>query len=219
MTPEAIGSPIRVLLADDDSIVRSTLASVIDATPDMQVANAVGTGSEAVDWVRRDDAVDVVLMDVRMPQQDGIGATRDIKAIRPSLPVVLLTSLEDAGMLREAFRVKANGLLLKGDGVEAILGAVRAAHHGTVVISAGTAANSFDVGSTDPPFQLRLSTREQQVLELLCRAYSNEDIGRELHLSESRVKAHVSALISRFRVDSRLKVVVRAFEWGLVAKN
>lgn len=218
MSTETEAAAIRVIVADDDSIVRGALTSMIDDVDDVRLVAAVGTGREAVELVRQNQGVDVVLMDLRMPQQNGLAATAEISSVSPGVAVVLLTSLDDRGLLRDALTAGARGLLVKSSGTAAILSAIRAASQGNVVISPEPVTRTEGLRRKGAPSDLRISSRERDVLGLLCRAYSNAEIARELNLSESRVKAHVSGLIDHFQVDSRLKVVVRAFEWNLIAR-
>lgn len=209
--------PIRVLIADDDAIVRSALRTHLASSPDIQVVAEAENGREALEVLDAGLDVDVVLMDVRMPELDGLSATSAIGSRGKARPrVLLLTSFDTDEIVGEALRARSNGLVLKSAGAEAMVDAVRAVHHGTTVFSEGPLSRLADAQQATPPTDLRLTERELDTLHLLCKAMSNAEIARTLHLSESRVKAHVSSIMARLGVDSRLRVVVRAFELGLV---
>lgn len=215
MTPT--DAPIRVLIADDDAIVRSALRAHMSTSPDIEVIAEAENGRETLELIEAGIEVDVVLMDVRMPEQDGLSAASDISARGRTRPrVLLLTSFDTDDIVVEALRARCNGLVLKSAGAEAMVDAVRAVHRGTTVFSEGPISRLADVQQTTPPTDLSLTPREADTLELLCKAMSNAEIAKTLHLSESRVKAHVSSIMARLGVDSRLRVVVRAFELGLV---
>lgn len=215
MTPSE--SPIRVLIADDDAIVRSALRTHLSTSRDIEVIGEAQNGQEAVEVIDSGIEIDVVLMDVRMPVQDGLSAASEISARGHTRPrVLLVTSFDTDDIVVEALRARCNGLVLKSAGAEAMVDAVRAVHRGTTVFSEGPISRLADVQQTTPPSDLNLTPREADTLELLCKAMSNAEIAKTLHLSESRVKAHVSSVMARLGVDSRLRVVVRAFELGLV---
>lgn len=210
-------SPIRVLIADDDAIVRSALRSHLSTSPDIAVIAEATTGREALELLHSGLEVDVVLMDVRMPDQDGLSASAAIGEMQDNGPrVLLVTSFDTDDIVVEALRARSNGLVLKSSGAEAMVDAVRAVHRGTTVFSEGPLSRLADAQQSAPPVDIRLTPRELETLNLLCQAMSNAEIAKTLHLSESRVKAHISSIMSRLGVDSRLRVVVRAFELGLV---
>lgn len=210
-------APIRVLIADDDAIVRSALRSHLASSADIQVVAEAENGRDALNLLDTGLQVDVVLMDVRMPELDGLSATAEIGARGRARPrVLLLTSFDTDEIVGEALRARSNGLVLKSAGAEAMVDAVRAVHRGTTVFSEGPLSRLADAQQATAPTDLRLTDRELETLHLLCKAMSNAEIANTLHLSESRVKAHVSSIMTRLGVDSRLRVVVRAFELGLV---
>lgn len=213
-TPE---DQIRVLIADDDAIVRAALRAHLSSSPEILVTAEATTGREALELLASGLEVDVVLMDVRMPEQDGFSASAAIGNLSGKAPrVLLVTSFDTDDIVVEALRARSNGLILKSSGAEAMVDAVRAVHRGTTVFSEGPLSRLADAQQSQPPADIRLTPRELDTLNLLCQAMSNAEIAKELHLSESRVKAHVSAIMTRLGVDSRLRVVVRAFELGLV---
>lgn len=216
------GDPIRVIIVDDDAIVRAALVAYAQASPALHVVGSYENGQEAVEAVSGAE-IDVVLMDVRMPVLDGITAAGRIRSSSPGTKVLLLTSFDEDDYLVNALQQGASGFLLKDASPRALVDAVRAVHEGTTVVSPeplsrllrGRASGG---GPDAPPPQVELSGRELDILQLLCRALTNAEIAEQLYLSESTVKTHVSALMNKLQVKSRLKAVVRAYEWGLVER-
>lgn len=210
---------IRVLLVDDDPIVRAALESFLEPAPDLMLVGSLGNGRQAVDADLGE--VDVIVMDVRMPEMDGLEAARLVRSGGEQQPrVLLLTSFDDDALAREAIMAQASGLLLKTATPKAILEAIRAVHHGSTVFSAEplTRLVHSERPATAPPAHLGLNRREREILDLLAQAYSNAEIAEKLFLAESTVKTYVSSLMAQLGVDSRLKAVVRAFEWNLITR-
>ena len=211
--------PIKVMVVDDDPIVRASLQSYLEQAADLKVIGSLADGREAV--AAAHDGVDVVVMDIRMPGLDGLEAARQILAHGELPRVLLLTSFDDEALAREAILAKASGLLLKTATPQAIVDAVRNVHHGSTVFSQEPLARLVqrDVSpDATPPPHLHLNRREQEILELLAQAYSNAEIAERLYLSESTVKTYVSSVMAQLGVESRLKAVVRAFQWNLVQR-
>jgi DNA-binding NarL/FixJ family response regulator len=219
----AAEGPIRVIVVDDDGIVRDALVAFAQASPDLEVVGAYQNGAEAVAAVDA-DPVDVVLMDIRMPVMDGITAAERIRRTHEHTRVLLLTSFDEDNYMVEALGAGASGFLLKDASPRAVVDAVRAVREGTTVISPEPLGRLLR-GRSDrtperlPPPHVDLSARELEILRLLCRALSNSEIANLLHVSESTVKSHVSAIMNKLLVTSRLKAVVRAYEWGLVERS
>ena len=220
--------PIRVIVVDDDPIVRSALISYVQASPTIEVVGACGDGAEAVAAVEA-TPVDVVVMDIRMPVMDGITAVGAIRARSANTRVLLLTSFDEDDYMINALRAGAAGFLLKDASPKALADAVHAVHEGTTVVSPAPMGRLVRAGGKHPPTArpaegrpaggVDLSARELDILRLLCEAHSNAEIAQELYLSESTVKTHVSAIMSKLMVKSRLKAVVRAYEWGLIDRD
>lgn len=217
--------PIRVIVVDDDAIVRSALVAYADASPDIEVLGAYENGDQAVEAVGK-LPIDVVLMDIRMPVKDGISAAAEIKAMRTRAKVLLLTSFDEDDYAINALRLGASGFLLKDASPRALVDAVRAVHEGTTVVSPEPLSRLLRATAPPPsrsassrPRQVDLSARELDILRLLCQAHSNAEIADALYLSESTVKTHVSAIMGKLMVNSRLKAVIRAYEWGLVERE
>lgn len=210
---------VTVAIVDDDALVRAALGAYLAATDDFVVRHEISNGAEAVTTITR-DPVDIVIMDVRMPKLDGIQATAALRSTLPDVKILVITSFDEDGAVRDALRAGANGFLLKDTSPQGLVDALRAVMQGTAVVSPGPITSLLlnDKAPTRPlsPPELGLSPRELQILRLLCAAYSNTEIAGELFVSESTVKTHVSAIMLKMGVQSRLKAVVRAYEWGLV---
>lgn len=216
--------PIRVLVVDDDPIVRDAIAAFARSSSALEVTGVAGDGAAAVQAVK-DAPIDVAVMDVRMPVLDGIAATPLIREASPTTRVLLLTSFDTDEFVTTSLRAGASGFLLKDASPQALVEAIISVHEGTRVLSPATldrllelkpapAAPPSDAGARHP----ELSARELEILQLLCRAYSNSEIAAQLHLSESTVKTHMTAIMTKLRVNSRLKAVVRAYDLGLVER-
>lgn len=210
---------VTVAIVDDDAIVRSALVSYLTSTDGFEVRHELSNGAEAVATITR-EPVDVVVMDVRMPKLDGIQATETLRSVLPDIKILVITSFDEEGAVRDALRAGANGFLLKDTSPKGLVDAIRAVMEGTSVVSPGPITSLLlnDKRRARPISapELGLSPRELQILRLLCAAYSNTEIAEELFVSESTVKTHVSAIMTKMQVPSRLKAVVRAYELGLV---
>lgn len=221
--------PIRILLADDQALLRAGFAMVIDSQPDLQVVDQVGNGHEALEatGVHRPD---VVLMDIRMPVLDGIEATRRITA-DPELSdtrVIVLTTFDTDEYALQALRAGASGFLLKDVKPETLLESIRTVTTGGAVIAPTTTRRLLDSTlrdggrrrSPDPGQQQRLdrlTNREREILLELATEDSNTEIAARLFVSEATVKTHVGQVLAKLQVRDRVQAVVFAYEAGLVA--
>jgi DNA-binding NarL/FixJ family response regulator len=214
---------IRVVLVDDQEMVRSGLAMLVDSQDDLTVAGTAGTGDEAIELVAK-VSCDVVLMDVRMPGTDGVEATRRIVA-RPGAPrVVVLTTFDLDEYAYAALRAGASGFLLKDAPPEDLLRAIRVVHAGDSVVAPSTTrrliAHVLPKVAPDPEVARRidgLSAREREVLLELARGRSNVEIANALFVSEATVKTHVGKVLTKLRLRDRVQAVVFAYEHGLVS--
>ena len=214
-------APVTVAIVDDDALVRAALAAYLAATDDFVVRHQISNGVEAVTTITR-DPVDIVIMDVRMPKLDGIQATAALRSTLPGIKILVITSFDEDGAVRDALQAGANGFLLKDTSPQGLVEALRSVLQGTAVVSPGPITSLLlndrrKARSVTAP-ELGLSPRELEILRLLCAAYSNTEIAAELVVSESTVKTHVSAIMTKMGVPSRLKAVVRAYELGLVER-
>jgi DNA-binding NarL/FixJ family response regulator len=206
---------IRILIADDHDVVRQGLHSFLALDPELQVVGEARDGAEAV-RLAREVRPDVVLMDLIMPEMDGIAATQIIRRELPDTEVVALTSvLEDASVVG-AIRAGAIGYLLKDTKVDELGRAIRGAAAGQVQLSPKAAARLVrEVRAPDPA--AALSEREVEVLRLLTRGCANKQIARDLVITEKTVKTHVSSILGKLGVQSRTQAALHAVRMGLVA--
>ncbi|MET9913705.1 response regulator transcription factor [Streptomyces sp. NPDC006476] len=214
---------IRVLLADDQSLVRAGFKALLDAQPDIEVAGEAADGAEAVREVR-ELRPDVVLMDIRMPALDGLAATREINA-DPALrdvKVVMLTTFELDEYVFEAIRSGASGFLVKDTEPDELLRAVRAVVEGDALLSPGVTRRliaEFAARSKEPAAAdalAGLTEREREVMALVGIGLSNEEIARRLVVSPLTAKTHVSRTMVKLGARDRAQLVVLAYESGLV---
>ncbi|WP_338567937.1 response regulator transcription factor [Arachnia propionica] len=215
---------LRLALVDDDLMVRSALTNYLMTAPDLQIVLSTDDASQVIRAVEAGE-LDLVIMDVHMPGLDGIEATARIKEVSPDLPVLVLTTFDEDSYLLGALAAGASGFLLKDIDPQALIDSIRvAAGGGRVVAPKPTQrllervmANYEDEQATpSPPLDLGLTEREITVVREVCRASSNRQIARSLHLSEATVKSYLSTIMEKLGVDSRLAVALRAFEVGLV---
>lgn len=212
---------IRVVIADDQQLLRQSLVHLLDHQPGIRVVAEAATGVEAVS-VTRELAPDVVLMDIRMPQLDGIAATRSI-ARDPRLAetrVLVLTMFGLDEYVFGALRAGASGFLLKDATPDALINAVRtvAAGQSLLAPSAVTTLVERWLPTETPRGNVAgLTPRQTQILRLVARGLSNEQIEQELHISHAICKTHISALLSRLQARDRAQLVIAAYENGLVS--
>jgi DNA-binding NarL/FixJ family response regulator len=215
---------IRVLVVDDQALLRGSFRLLIDTTPDMAVVGEASNGDEAIEAARREQP-DVVLMDVRMPQTDGIEATRRIcgSSLTASVRVLILTTFDLDSYVYGALRAGASGFVLKDTPPADLLAAIR-------VIAAGEALLAPTVtrrlitefarrAEPSQPLTRRLESiteREREVLRLVARGLSNVEIAEHLHLSVATVKTHVGHLLTKTEARDRAQLVIVAYETGLV---
>jgi DNA-binding NarL/FixJ family response regulator len=215
---------IRVLLADDQALIRAGFAALVDAEADMTVVGQAATGREAVALARR-TRPDVVLMDIRMPDGDGLQATREIvgTAGLEHCHVVVVTTFELDEYVAEAVRAGASGFLVKDTEPAELLRAVRVAAAGDALLSPGPtrrllARVAAGLRRAEAPERLAVLTdREREVLTLVAGGLTNEEIAERLFLSPLTAKTHVSRVMGKLGARDRVQLVVLAYETGLVA--
>jgi DNA-binding NarL/FixJ family response regulator len=214
---------IRIVLADDQALLRAGLRVLIDAEDDLEVVGQAEDGVEAIDAVRR-LRPDVVVMDIRMPDLDGLAATREIVA-DPELAgvhVVVLTTFDHDEYVFEAIRAGATGFLLKDTEPADLLRAVRAAAAGDALLSPGVTRRLIEEFATSakpaglaPQLDL-LTEREREVMALVAEGLSNDEIAERLYVSPATAKTHVSRAMIKLNARDRAQLVVFAYETGLV---
>jgi len=211
---------IGVVLADDQPLVRAGLRVLIADTPDLSVVGEAGTGVEAVAVVR-ERRPDVVLMDIRMPQLDGIEATRQLAA---DTKVLILTTFDDDEYVYAALRAGASGFLVKDMALDDILAAVRVVAAGDALIAPSVTRRLIETFARTPrpaPVPARgcevITERESEVLTLVGRGLTNTEIAARLHISVATAKVHVSRLLTKLDARDRVQLVILAYEFGLIA--
>ncbi len=232
---------IKVALVDDQQMVRVGLKMILESEDDIEVCCEAADGAQALALAEEHDA-DVILMDVRMPGMDGIAATRELIARQPEARIVILTTFDDDEYVYEALRAGASGFLLKSAEGDALVDAVRVVAGGEALLAPevtrrvierfatapeATATSDAPVDASpepadDAPYQPSaeaigdLSDREVEVLQLMARGLSNQEIATELFVSNTTVKTHVSHILTKLGVRDRVQAVVEAYDSGIV---
>ena len=215
--------PIRVLLADDQPLLRTGFKMVLGAETDLDIVGEAGNGAEAVDLARR-LLPDVVLMDIRMPRLDGVAATRAIVDAKLPVRVLILTTFDLDEYVVGALRAGASGFLAKDVPAEDLVTAIRTVAAGEAVVAPRILKRLLDTfaavlpdPAAQPPRGLEaLTDREREVLVQLARGLSNAEIARELSVSETTVKTHVGHVLTKLGLRDRVQAVIFAYEAGLV---
>ncbi len=217
---------IRIVLVDDQELVRTGLAMIVDAQDDMRVVGQAADGSQALD-VLAVTPCDVVLMDVRMPVLDGVAATRKLLRRQPQGPkVVVLTTFDLDEYAFAALRAGASGFLLKDARAEDVLAAIRTVHAGEAVLAPSITRRLLEHVAADLPASLAedsalssLTERERAVMTEIAHGATNSEIAARLHLAEPTVKTHVGRILAKLGLRDRVHVVIRAYETGLVRRG
>ncbi|GAA0921726.1 response regulator transcription factor [Virgisporangium aurantiacum] len=215
------GGVIRVVLVDDEAMVRAGLRMLLDHQPDITVVGEAADGLQALDVVRREQP-DVVLMDVRMPRSDGIAAAREIVASVPA-KVIMLTTFDEEAAVAGALRAGVSGFLLKVAPPEQLVRAVRTVAGGQALLDPAVTLRVIEqfarAPAPDPAAAARLATltdRELDVLRLAARGRSNAEIAADLYLGEATVKTYISRMLTRLDLRDRVQAVAFAYESGLI---
>jgi DNA-binding NarL/FixJ family response regulator len=212
---------VRVVLADDQPLVRNGLRVLMADAPDIDVVGEAGTGAEAVQLVR-DTEPDVAVMDIRMPGMDGIEATHLITAAAGATRVLILTTFDDDEYIYGALRAGASGFLVKDMALDDILGAIRVVAAGDALIAPSVTRRLIAEFAARPepaphPRPLgNITQREREVLTLVGRGMSNSEIAAHLYISVATAKAHVARLLTKLEARDRVQLVITAYEIGLV---
>ena len=213
-------APIRVLIADDQALMRTGFRMILDAQDDIEV---VGEAIDGADAIRRFEALspDVVVMDVRMPTMDGIEATRRLSALERPARVLILTTFDLDDYVYEALRAGASGFLLKDRPPEELVAAVRVIAAGEALLAPSVTRRLIEEFARRAPAASRaeldeLTEREREVLVLMARGLSNAEIARTLFVAETTVKTHVGRVLHKLGLRDRAQAVVLAYESGLV---
>ena len=216
-------SSIRIVLVDDQELVRTGFRMVLDAQPDMTVVGEAADGHAAVEFARTHSA-DVMVMDARMPRMDGVAATRQIRQAGDRPRVLMLTTFDLDEYAFAALKAGASGFLLKDVPPEELLFAIRAVHSGDAVVAPSTTRRLIDrfapmlpTDDGQAPAELAgLTEREREVLILVAQGLSNAELAGRLFVSEATVKTHVGRILAKLGLRDRVQAVVYAYENGLV---
>ena len=213
--------PVRVLLVDDDDLMRAGLRSVLSSDDGIEVVGEAGDGRAALDEIRK-LRPDLVLMDIRMPELDGISATREALAAEPELKVVVLTTFEEDDYIFEALSAGASGFLLKRTKPEELIAAIHTVADGDSLLSPSVTRRVIDRMAGQPAAALSgaqleaLTPREREVLELVGRGLSNREIAEAFFIEESTVKTHVKRILMKLGLRDRVQAVILAYETGVI---
>ena len=224
--PRPAGTPSRIVVADDHPLIREALTRTIDEQPDLEAVAEASDGLEALEFCRRIQP-ELVLMDVLMPRMDGLEATRHIKREFPRTSVLVLTASENPNHLSEALKAGAAGYVQKGATTQETIGAVRKVLEGESSLDQELATQLLKRLMEDPKPQPNgrakgesllglLSAREREILGMVARGYTNQQIARTLLISVSTVKKHVRSIICKLGVSDRTQAAVRAAEMGVL---
>lgn len=212
--------PIKILVADDHTLFREGLIALLEAAAETAVVGQAGTGKEAVAQAK-EVAPDVILMDIMMPEMNGIEATRTILAEQPNIGIIMLTMLEDDDSLFAAMCAGARGYILKGADKAEVLRTVQAVADGEALFGAGIASRLttfFQRGSGGEtavaPFP-ELTIRERELLTLIAQGHNNQKIADQLHISSKTVSNHISNIFNKLQVADRAQAIVKARDAGL----
>jgi DNA-binding NarL/FixJ family response regulator len=214
-------APVRVLLVDDDDLMRAGLEAVLSSDATVDVVGEASDGRRALEQMRA-HRPDVVLMDVRMPELDGIAATREVVAAFPGAKVVILTTFEQDDYIFGALNAGASGFLLKRTSPEELIAAIHTVAAGDSLLSPSVTRRVIERVAQQPSAEVpldqrldHLTPREREVLEQVARGLSNGEIASELVIEESTVKTHVKRILMKLRLRDRVQAVIFAYESGL----
>jgi DNA-binding NarL/FixJ family response regulator len=213
---------IRVLVVDDQALVRAGFVKLLEPEPDLRVVGEASDGSQAIEAAAR-ARPDVVLMDIRMPRLDGIEATRRIRAGQAAPRVLILTTYDLDEYVFDALKAGASGFLLKDAPADQLLAGIRVVAAGDALLAPQVTRRLIEEFASRPtpprdgPVELaELTAREREILTLIARGLNNSEIADDLVLGESTVKTHVGNILSKLRLRDRVQAVVLAYETGLI---
>ena len=204
---------LSILIADDHPVVRDGLMGMLESQPDFEVVGEAADGAQAIKLVE-ELRPEIVLMDLRMPQVDGVTAIRAIKSSQAETQILVLTTYDSDADILPAIEAGATGYLLKDSSREELYGAIRATARGDTVLAPTVAARL--VGQMRAPAEERLSSRELEVLQLVAEGASNKDIASRLHISQATVKSHLIHIFGKLGVSDRTAAVTVALQRGIM---
>ena len=219
-----MSAPVRVLVVDDQDMVRAGFRLLLEQVDDLSVVGEATDGEQALEQARRLEP-DVVLMDVRMPRLDGLAATRALLATAPGTRVIVLTTFDVDDYVYDALHAGASGFLLKSSPPETLISAIRTVASGAALLDPAVTRRVIERFARQPPSPPRsalldrLTERELQVLAELARGLSNAEISGTLYIAEATVKTHVARLLAKLELRDRVQAVVFAYENGLATRD
>ena len=206
---------IRVFIADDQALVRQGIRALLQTDPEFVIAGEAASGSAAVNTVSR-GTVDVLLLDVRMPDKNGIEVIRELAQKGELPPTLILTTFDDDAAVIDGIRSGARGFLLKDASFEQLASAIRALASGTTAFQPATAERLFKAAPSQPSDSQQLTDRETEVVRLMAGGFSNKEIAHALGTAEGTIKNHVSNILAKLGARDRTRAVLRALERGLL---
>jgi DNA-binding NarL/FixJ family response regulator len=215
-------APVGVLIVDDDKLMRAGLRAVLSSDEGIEVVGEAGDGRAAIDSARRLEP-DVVLMDVRMPEMDGVSATREVLRAVPESRVVIVTTFEEDDYVFGGLAAGASGFLLKRTGPEELIAAIHTVAGGEALLSPSVTRRVIERMAREPGVEPKeerleeLTEREREVLELIAAGLTNAEIAERLVIEESTVKTHVKRVLMKLDVRDRVQAVIFAYENGVVS--
>jgi DNA-binding NarL/FixJ family response regulator len=215
-------APVGVLIVDDDKLMRAGLRAVLSSDEGIEVVGEAGDGRAAIDSARRLEP-DVVLMDVRMPEMDGVSATREVLRAAPESRVVIVTTFEEDDYVFGGLAAGASGFLLKRTGPEELIAAIHTVAGGEALLSPSVTRRVIERMAREPGVEPKeerleeLTEREREVLELIAAGLTNAEIAERLVIEESTVKTHVKRVLMKLDVRDRVQAVIFAYENGVVS--
>lgn len=214
MQPQAI----KVMIVDDQAVVRSGLSTFLSAFDDLDLVAEANNGNEAL-RLCDEEKPDVIIMDLKMPEMDGVEATRILRVRHPETQVIVLTSFPEEGLVQKALQAGAISYLLKNTAADELVAAVRAAYNGRPTLAPEATQALIHAVNRPRPVGHDLTSRELEVLELLARGLSNLEIADRLFVSRSTVKFHVSSILAKLEVSTRTEAVSVAMQHNLVEEK
>jgi len=211
-------SPIRILVVDDHEVIRRSLTIFLRAFENFELVGEAANGREAVNLCAQTKP-NVILMDMVMPEMDGVAATRAIRAQNPDIQVIALSTFKDESLVRDMLKAGAVGYLLKNTTIDELANAIRAASSGKLTLSPEAARVLIETPPRPSPTSYNLSERELEVLQLMAEGLNNVEIAERLVLARSTVKFHVSGILAKLNVSSRIEAVRLALQAGLIKSS
>ncbi len=216
---------IKILIADDQELIRQSLMIILDNVPDFEVTDCVADGVEVMNSVRQDKP-DVILMDIRMPRMDGVVCTQRIKELYPDIKIIILTTFDDDEYVFNALKFGASGYLLKGISMKELSEAIRKVYNGTAMINEDIASKVVRLFSRMAQSNLAIQVEDQltqdlkphewDIIVLVGSGMSNKEISSRLNLSEGTVRNSLSAILSKLRLRDRTQLAIWAVQTGAV---